>query len=48
MKKRLKTNYNNNNKDKYKEYQVLYRTSKLLRQLPFFANDDPLPIAAPN
>jgi len=30
------TNYIHNNKDKYKEYQLLYRQSKLLRQLPFY------------
>jgi hypothetical protein len=30
------TNYNTNNKDKYKEYQLLYRSSRLLRQLPFW------------
>jgi len=29
-------NYIHNNKDKYKEYQLLYRQSKLLRQLPFY------------
>ena len=45
---RYSTNYINNNKDKYKEYQELYRTSKLLRQLPFFANNDPSPTAAVN
>jgi hypothetical protein len=33
-------NWTSNNKDKYKEYQVLYRQSKLLRQLPFFTEDD--------
>jgi hypothetical protein len=34
------TKYNNNNKDKYKEYQLLYRSSRLLRQLPFWGEDD--------
>jgi hypothetical protein len=28
--------YNTNNKDKYKEYQLLYRSSRFLRQLPFY------------
>jgi len=34
------TKYNNNNKDKYKEYQQSYRQSKLLRQLPFWGEND--------
>lgn len=32
-------NYIHNNKDKYKEYQVLYRSSRFLRQLPFYDGD---------
>jgi len=30
------SNYNRNNKEKYKEYQLLYRSSRFLRQLPFY------------
>jgi hypothetical protein len=33
------SNYNHNNKDKYKEYQALYRSSRFLRALPFFAEN---------
>jgi hypothetical protein len=33
------SNYNHNNKDKYKEYQLLYRSSRFLRQLPFYDVD---------